>query len=75
MRKGTGAAGVATLGAAGVEITHEVITEAQGTVLPLASHLDTLRWVFIGLALAGIGVAVWARVLTRSLQRTASGGA
>jgi len=25
-------------------------------------HLDTLRWVFIALALAGIGVAVWARV-------------
>jgi zinc D-Ala-D-Ala carboxypeptidase len=60
--KGTGAAGVATLGAAGVEIAHEVITEAQGAVLPLVPYLDTLRWVFIALALAGIGVAVWARV-------------
>jgi zinc D-Ala-D-Ala carboxypeptidase len=60
--KGTGVAGVATLGAAGVEIAQEVITEAQGAVLPLVSHLDTLRWVFIALALMGIGVAIWARV-------------
>jgi hypothetical protein len=60
--KGTGAAGVATVGAAGVEIAQEILTEAQGAVLPLVPHLDTLRWVFIALALAGIGVAVWARV-------------
>jgi zinc D-Ala-D-Ala carboxypeptidase len=39
-----------------------VITEAQGAVLPLVPYLDALRWVFIVLALAGIGVAVWAQV-------------
>jgi zinc D-Ala-D-Ala carboxypeptidase len=60
--QGTGAAGVATLGAAGGEIAQEVITEAQGAVLPLMPYLDTLRWVFIALALMGIGVAIWARV-------------
>jgi zinc D-Ala-D-Ala carboxypeptidase len=60
--KGTGAAGVATLGAAGVEIAQDVLAEAQGAVLPLVPYLDALRWVFIVLALAGIGVAVWARV-------------
>ncbi len=60
--KGTGAAGAATAGAAGVEVAQEVLAEAQGAVLPLVPYLDTLRWVFIALALAGIGVAVWARV-------------
>ena len=60
--KGTGAAGAATVGAAGVEVAQEVMAEAQGAVLPLVSYLDTLRWVFIALALGGIAVAVWARV-------------
>jgi hypothetical protein len=60
--KGTGAAGVATVGAAGVEVAQEVLTEAQGAVLPLVPYLDTLRWMFIALALAGIALAVWARV-------------
>jgi hypothetical protein len=60
--KGTGAAGVATVGAAGVEVAQEVLTEAQGAILPLVPYLDALRWVFIALALAGIALAVWARV-------------
>ena len=60
--RGTGAAGAATVGAAGVEVAQEVLAEAQGAVLPLVPYLDTLRWVFIALALAGIAVAVWARV-------------
>ena len=60
--RGTGAAGVATVGAAGVEVAQEVLAEAQGAVLPLLPYLDTLRWLFIALALGGIAVAVWARV-------------
>jgi zinc D-Ala-D-Ala carboxypeptidase len=60
--KGTGAAGVATVGAAGVEVAQEVLAEAQGAVLPLVGHLDSLRWLFIALALGGIALAVWARV-------------
>ena len=60
--RGTGAAGVATVGAAGVEVAQEVLAEAQGAILPLLPYLDTLRWVFIALALGGIAVAVWARV-------------
>jgi len=59
--KGTGTAGLATVGAAGVEVAQEVLADAQGTILPLVPYLDTLRWVFIALALAGIAVAVWAR--------------
>jgi len=60
--RGTGAAGVATVGAAGVEVAQEVMAEAQGAVLPLVPYLDTLRWLFIALALGGIALAVWARV-------------
>ena len=60
--RGTGAAGVATVGAAGIEVAQEVLAEAQGAVLPLVPYLDTLRWLFIALALAGIAVAVWARL-------------
>jgi zinc D-Ala-D-Ala carboxypeptidase len=60
--RGAGAAGVATVGAAGVEVAQEVLAEAQGAVLPLVPYLDTLRWLFIALALGGIAVAVWARI-------------
>ncbi|SEP03198.1 Peptidase M15 [Salinihabitans flavidus] len=60
--RGTGAAGVATVGVGGVEVAQGVLAEAQSAVLPLVPYLDTLRWVFIALALAGICVAVWARI-------------
>ena len=60
--KGGGVAGVATVGAAGAEIAQEVLAEAQGAVLQLVPYLDSLRWVFIALALGGIAVAVWARL-------------
>ena len=61
-QKGTGAAGAATVGAAGAEVAQAVLAEAQGAVLPLVPYLDTLRWLFITLALGGIAVAVWARL-------------
>jgi len=60
--RGTGTAGVATIGAAGVEVAQDVLAETQSAILPLVPYLDTLRWVFIALALGGIAVAVWARV-------------
>jgi zinc D-Ala-D-Ala carboxypeptidase len=60
--RGAGAAGAATMGAAGVEVAQEVLAEAQGAVLPLVPYLDGLRWLFIALALAGISVAVYARL-------------
>ena len=60
--KGGGVAGVATIGAAGVEVAQEVLVEAQDAVLPLVPYLDTLRWVFIAAALAGIGVTIYARI-------------
>jgi len=60
--RGSGAAGVATVGAAGVEVAQEVIAETQSAILPLVPYLDTLRWVFIALALTGIAVAIHARI-------------
>ena len=60
--RGTGTAGAATVGAAGVEVAQELLAEAQGAVLPLVPYLDALRWVFIALALVGIAVAIRARI-------------
>ena len=60
--QGGGAAGVATLGAAGVEVAQDILAEAQGAILPLVPYLDTLRWVFIAVALVGIAVTVYARL-------------
>ena len=60
--KGGGAAGVATVGAAGVEVAQQVLAETQGAVLPLVPYLDTLRWLFIAMALGGIAVAIYARL-------------
>lgn len=44
------------------EFAQEVLAEPQGAILPLVPHFDILRWLFIGLALGGIAVAVWARL-------------
>ncbi|MCE8512315.1 DUF882 domain-containing protein [Ruegeria pomeroyi] len=60
--KGGGAAGVATLGAAGVEVAQEVLAETQTAILPLMPYLDAMRWVFIAVALGGIAVTIYARV-------------
>ncbi|MDR5654412.1 YcbK family protein [Ruixingdingia sedimenti] len=60
--KGSGAAGVATLGAAGVEVAQQVLTETQTAILPLVPYLDALRWLFIAVALGGIAVTIYARL-------------
>ncbi len=59
--RGSGAAGLATVGATGVEVAEAALAETQAAVEPLVPYLDTLRWVFIGVALIGIGIAVYAR--------------
>ena len=61
--KGGGAAGIATVGAAGVEVAQDVLAETQSAILPLVPYLDTLRWVFIAVALIGISVAIHARIV------------
>ena len=60
--KGGGAAGAATVGAAGVEVLQDVLAETQSTILPLVPYLDTLRWVLLAIALIGISVAIHARI-------------
>jgi hypothetical protein len=48
--RGGGAAGAATVGAAGVEVLQDVLAETQSTIQPLVPYLDTLRWALIGIA-------------------------
>ena len=60
--KGGGTAGVATVGAAGIEVLQDSLAETQGAVQALVPWLDTFRWIFIVLALAGIAVTVYARL-------------
>lgn len=52
--KDTSMAGLATVGVPGVEVAQEILAKAQSASLPLMPYLDTLRWVFIALARAGI---------------------
>lgn len=59
--KGGAAAGTATVGVAGVEVAQEVLTELEYGLGGLAVHLDSLRWVFIAIALAGVALTVYAR--------------
>lgn len=60
--RGGGAAGAATVGAAGVEVLQNVLAETQSTIQPLVPYLDTLRWVLIVIALIGIAVTLHARL-------------
>ena len=59
--KGGGAAGVATIGAAGVEVMQQAVTDTQTALQPLIPYLDTIRWLFIAVALIGIGTTIYAR--------------
>jgi zinc D-Ala-D-Ala carboxypeptidase len=59
--KGGGAAGVATIGAAGVEVVQQAVVDTQSVLQPLIPYLDTLRWLFIAAALIGIGATIYAR--------------
>ena len=60
--KGGGTAGLATAGAAGIEVAQDILAETQSAILPLVPHLDTLRWVFIAVALIGIAITIHARI-------------
>lgn len=59
--KGGGAAGVATLGAAGIEVVQQAVADTQSVLQPLIPYLDTLRWVFIAVALFGVSVTIYPR--------------
>jgi hypothetical protein len=49
-------------GAGGVEVAQSVLAETQTAILPLVPYLDTLRWVFIAVARAGVAVTIYARI-------------
>ncbi len=38
------------------------LAETQSAILPLVPYLDTLRWVLIAVALAGVAVTIYARI-------------
>jgi zinc D-Ala-D-Ala carboxypeptidase len=59
--KGGGAAGVATIGAAGIEVMQQAVADTQSALQPLIPYLDSLRWAFIAVALIGVSVTVYAR--------------
>lgn len=46
-----------------------VLAETQSAILPLVPYLDTLRWVFIAVALIGIAVASMHGSMTGRGQR------
>ncbi|MBS0126845.1 YcbK family protein [Thetidibacter halocola] len=60
--RGGGAAGAATVGAAGVDVLQDVFAETQSTIQPLVPYLDTLRWALIAIALIGIVITIHARL-------------
>lgn len=59
--KGGGVAGVATIGAGGLEAARGALAETQSALQPLIPWLDTLRWLFIAAALGGIALTIYAR--------------
>jgi len=59
--KSGGAAGVATVGVAGVEVAQDVLADTQSAIQLLIPYLDTMRWLFIAMALIGIGITIYAR--------------
>ena len=61
-RVGSRAAGIATVGAASVEVAQEVLAETQTAILLLVPYFDTLRREFIAGALIGIAIAIHARI-------------
>lgn len=48
---------VASVGVAGT-----ALSDAANQLAPLADYSETLKWVFIGLTVAGIALTVWARI-------------
>ena len=60
--KGGGAAGVATLGAAGVEVAQRRLGRDPDRDPAAGAVSRHLRWVFIAVALGGIAVTIYARL-------------
>lgn len=57
-------AGIASAGV-GLTAATEVVNELQSQIQPLVPYADTLKFVFLILALVGIGITVWARISDR----------
>jgi hypothetical protein len=53
--------GAATISAAGVEVMQQAVADTQSVLQPLIPYLDTMRWLFIAVALIGVGITIYAR--------------
>jgi zinc D-Ala-D-Ala carboxypeptidase len=42
-------------------VAQSVLAETQSAILPLVPYLDTLRWLFIAVALIGVSLTIYAR--------------
>lgn len=60
LRKSRTVAGGSVAGAA--VVASEVVTEVKDQVEPLAPYADSLKLLFLLVALAGIGLTIWARI-------------
>ena len=45
-----------------MEVAQEVVAETRTVILPLVPYLETLRWLFIALALGGIAITIYAQL-------------
>lgn len=59
--KAAGLAGAGTVALAGVDLAQQALADAHGAVLPFLPFLADAQWLFITLALAGVGLTIWAR--------------
>lgn len=48
--------------AASVGVAGSILSEAASQVAVLADYSEVLRWLFVGLTIAGIALTVWARI-------------
>lgn len=49
----------------GLSVATEIVTEVQSQVEPLVGYADVLKILFLVVALAGIGLTIWARISDR----------
>lgn len=62
---GSLATGTATAAGGGIEAAQEALGEVQGQLSDLALYLDIAKWLLIAVALAGLGLVIYARLSDR----------
>ena len=60
--RAAGIAGAGTLAATGTELAQQALAETHEALAPLLPWLTDARWLFLGLALAGVALVIWTRL-------------